>query len=353
MEHITIVDYRPEHQPAFEGLNRSWIEKYFRMEERDVFTLTKPDESILNPGGSILMALYDGTVAGTVALRKIDDETFELTKMAVDENFRRKGIAEALGQASLEKAARNGAKKVILFSHSSLEGAITLYLKLGFHHLLMEGSEYRRADVKMVKWLSEEPANNNISIIQANAIHAPAIAAIGKQAFADTFGPLFESREQLKQYLDRTYAIAKIAFGLRKSSNVFYLAVAGERPVGFIKLKKNCLNPQIPSLSQMELQKLYVLKEYHGGGAGAGLMKAAIELAAAEKMEHLWLDTHIGNARGIRFYEKHGFIIYGEHYFTIGTQTFQYHLMDLELDNTGNRPAILKTNEFSNLTSNL
>ena len=353
MEHITIVDYKPEHQPAFEGLNRSWIEKYFRMEERDVFTLTKPDESILNPGGYILMALYDGAVAGTVALRKVDDETFELTKMAVDENFRRRGIAEALGQASLERAACDGAKKVILFSHSSLEGAITLYLKLGFYHLLVEGSEYRRADVKMVKWLSEEPANNNISIMQANAIHAPAIAAIGKEAFADTFGPLFESSEQLKQYLDRTYAIPKIAFGLRKSSNVFYLAVAGEKPVGFIKLKKNCLNPQIPSLSQMELQKLYVLKEYHGSGAGAGLMKAAIELAAAEKMEHLWLDTHIGNARGIRFYEKHGFTIYGEHYFTIGRQTFQYHLMNLEFDNTGSRPAILKTDEFSNLTSNL
>lgn len=201
MEHITIVDYKPEHQPAFEGLNRSWIEKYFRMEDRDVLTLTKPNETILDSGGSILMALYDGVVAGTVALRKVDDETFELTKMAVDENFRRKGIAEALGHASVERAERDGAKKVILFSHSSLEGAITLYLKLGFHHLLMEGSEYRRADVKMVKWLAAEaePVNNSITIIQANAIHAPAIAAVGKQAFADTFGPLFESKEQLKQ----------------------------------------------------------------------------------------------------------------------------------------------------------
>jgi ribosomal protein S18 acetylase RimI-like enzyme len=353
MEHITIVDYKPEHQPVFEGLNRAWIEKYFRMEERDVQTLTKPEESILNPGGSILMALYNGVVAGTVALKKMDDTTFELTKMAVDENFRRKGIAEALGKASIERAQRDGAQRVILFSHSSLEGAITLYLKLGFHHLLMEGNEYRRADVKMVKWLIEEPANNNLSIIQANAVHAPAIAAVGKQAFADTFGPLFESKEQLQQYLDRTYAIAKLAFGLRKSSNVFYLAVAGEKPVGFVKLKKNCLNPQIPSLSQMELQKLYVLKEYHGSGAGAGLVKVAIELAKIEKTEHLWLDTHIGNARGIRFYEKHGFTIYGEHHFTIGTQTFQYHLMDLELGYEGNRPAILKTNQFSNISSNL
>lgn len=157
MEHITIVDYTPEHQPAFEGLNRSWIETYFRMEERDVFTLTKPDEAILNPGGYILMALYDGEVAGTVALRKVDDTTFELTKMAVDENFRRRGIAEALGKASIEKAEREGADRLILFSNSSLQGAITLYLKLGFYHLLVEASEYRRANVKMEKLLTGAP----------------------------------------------------------------------------------------------------------------------------------------------------------------------------------------------------
>src|SRR5215207_8937059 len=117
MEHITIVHYKPEHQPAFEGLNRQWIEKYFRMEDRDVFTLTQPHEAILNLGGAILMALYDGVVAGTVALRKIDEATFELTKMAVDENFRRKGIAEALGKASIEWAERERAERVILFSH--------------------------------------------------------------------------------------------------------------------------------------------------------------------------------------------------------------------------------------------
>jgi ribosomal protein S18 acetylase RimI-like enzyme len=74
-----------------------------------------------------------------------------------------------------------------------------------------------------------------------------------------------------------------------------------------------------------------VLKEFHGSGAGAGLMKVALELAKTEGVEHLWLDTHINNARGIRFYEKHGFKICGRHYFTIGTQTFEYHLMDIEL----------------------
>jgi ribosomal protein S18 acetylase RimI-like enzyme len=341
MENISIVNYKPEHQPMFEKLNRAWIEKYFYMEEGDVFALTNPQEAILKTGGAILMALYNGEVAGTVALIRIDYTTVKLAKMTVDENFRRKGIAEALGHASIERAAQMGAQRVILFSHSSLEPAITLYLKLGFRHMLPEKTEFRRANVKMEKWLMQpQPANNNIRIIQATPEHAPAIASIGKQSFSDTFGPLFASRQELKDYLDHTYAISKIAGSIGKSSNVFYLAVAGDMPVGFVKLKKNSLHHQIQSISQLELQKIYVLKEFHGSGAGAGLMNAALELAKEEDVEHLWLDTHIGNARGIHFYEKHGFKIVGRHHFTIGTQLFEYHLMDLEF--TGKPIAAFK-----------
>jgi len=331
MNNITIVEYLPEYQPVFERLNRAWIEKYFWMEEGDVYTLTSPQKDIIDQGGKILIALYDGVPAGTVALRRIDYATVKMAKMAVDEKFQRKGIAEALGKAFLEKAAHIGAQRVILFSHSSLEPAISLYLKLGFKHVLLKGADFKRANVKMEKWLINEPkAGKNISIIRATAEHAPAIAAIGKQSFGDTFGPLFVNKQELKEYLDHTYAISKIEHSISKESNVFYLAVAGEQPVGFVKLKKNSLHQQIQSLSQLELQKIYVLKEFHGSGAGAGLMKAALELAKAEEVEHLWLDTHIDNARGIRFYEKHGFKIYGRHYFTIGTQLFEYHLMDLE-----------------------
>src|SRR5687767_8696740 len=97
---IQIVDYRKEHQPYFEKFNRAWIEKYFWLEDLDRYVLTHPEEAIIQPGGAVFMALYDGVPAGTVALKKVNHETYEFTKMAVDEPFRRKGIAEALSHAS-------------------------------------------------------------------------------------------------------------------------------------------------------------------------------------------------------------------------------------------------------------
>ncbi len=151
MNEILIKEFRPEHQPHFEKLNRAWIEKFFEVEPLDAWVLTKPDEAILSKGGAILMAETEGQIAGTVALRKINDSTFEFTKMAVDDHFRRRGIAEKLSNAAFNKAKQLGASMVILYSHSSLAPAIALYEKLGFRHVQLEPGVYKRSDVKMEK----------------------------------------------------------------------------------------------------------------------------------------------------------------------------------------------------------
>ncbi len=161
MNAISIVDYNAHHQPYFEKFNRYWIEKYFVMEPIDEFVLTNPEEWLLKPGGAILMAEYEGKIAGTVALRKVDDVTYEFTKMAVDNTFQRKGIAEALSYASFKKAKELGADKVILYSNSILTPAIRLYEKLGFKHMPVGNTGYQRSDVKMEISVSEIISVNN------------------------------------------------------------------------------------------------------------------------------------------------------------------------------------------------
>ena len=149
MSLIKIVDYKPRHQPYFEKFNRAWIEELFEMESLDEWVLTNPEQAILEPGGAILMAEYDGVVAGTVGLRKLDEYTYEFTKMAVDSNYRRRGIAEAISFASFRKAKTLGAKKVILYSNTKTAAAVRLYEKIGFRHVKVENDVYKRANVKM------------------------------------------------------------------------------------------------------------------------------------------------------------------------------------------------------------
>ena len=161
MNPIRIIDYRPEHQPYFEKFNRAWIEELFEMEPVDEWVLMNPDKAILESGGAILMAEYDGVIAGTVGLRKVDEYSYEFTKMAVDERFRRKRIAEAISYASFKKAKALGAKRVILYSNTKNAGAVKLYEKIGFRHVPVENDVYKRANVKMVIDIDDAIRNAN------------------------------------------------------------------------------------------------------------------------------------------------------------------------------------------------
>ena len=149
MDKIEIVSYQPLHQPYFEAFNKAWIEKYFWLEDIDKYVLQHPEEAILAKGGAILMATCNGSVAGAVALKKVNEDVYELTKMAVDEQFRRKGIAEALSYAAFDKAKSVGVKKLVLYSQTTLVPAITMYRKLGFVEVPKEEGVYARADIKM------------------------------------------------------------------------------------------------------------------------------------------------------------------------------------------------------------
>lgn len=146
---IIITDYRSEHQPWFEKLNRAWIEEFFRMEDIDQSVLSNPEEYILKDGGKILMAYWNDEVAGTVALRKMKTGDFELTKMAVDPAFRGKGIGEALIHGLIDRAREMKLKSIILYSNTVLETAIRLYRRMGFIEIPLEPGVYERSNIKM------------------------------------------------------------------------------------------------------------------------------------------------------------------------------------------------------------
>lgn len=149
MSQLKIVKYQPHHQPVFDALNREWISEWFEVEPVDEWVLSNPDKAILEPGGVIIMAEWDGVAVGTVALRKAGEGCYEFTKMAVDKRYRRKGIAEALTMESFRQASVLGARKVILYSNTKNAAAILLYEKMGFQHLPVEPGVYARANVKM------------------------------------------------------------------------------------------------------------------------------------------------------------------------------------------------------------
>ena len=150
MESIKIISYTSQHQAEFERLNRTWIERYFKMEPLDEQILKMPNKYIIEAGGFILIAELDRNTVGTVALKKISTDTYEFTKMGIDVNYLRRGIAEKLSKKAIAVAREKGGKKLILFTNSALTPAINLYEKVGFKYVDLGKADYLRADVKMV-----------------------------------------------------------------------------------------------------------------------------------------------------------------------------------------------------------
>ena len=150
---VCILEYSTMHQPDFERLNRNWIEKYFWMEAVDHEVLGEPEEHIIHKGGSIFMAQFENEIVGTVALKFVETGVYEFTKMAVDEKYQGLKIGKQLAETAIQKAKEKKANKIILYSNTKLITAITLYRKLGFKEISVDGP-YKRSDIKMELMLS-------------------------------------------------------------------------------------------------------------------------------------------------------------------------------------------------------
>jgi ribosomal protein S18 acetylase RimI-like enzyme len=146
---IEIIPFTSNLAANFATLNKAWVQKYFVLEPLDEKMLADPEKFYINEGGFIYFASFNGEVAGTIALLKVTDSIFELSKMAVDEKFQGKRIGNVLVDYCLKEAKRLQLEKVILYSNTTLGPAIHLYEKYGFKEVPDFKSEYKRANIKM------------------------------------------------------------------------------------------------------------------------------------------------------------------------------------------------------------
>lgn len=152
---MEIISFTPEFAEDFKKLNLAWLEKYFWVEPHDEEVLGKPDKYIIGPGGQIFFVQDEDQILGTVALMKISEGVFELTKMAVTPAAQGKRIGQHLMGHTLDYAKKRGWKKLIIYSNRKLENAIHIYKKYGFQEIpIEENNPYARGDIKMELLLS-------------------------------------------------------------------------------------------------------------------------------------------------------------------------------------------------------
>ncbi len=152
---MEIIKFAPQYAKAFKDLNVAWLEKYFWVEPHDEEVLGQPEKYIISEGGNIFFVKEGNKVIGTVALMKIEEGVFELTKMAVSPEAQGKKIGQKLMEHTLRYAREQGWQTLVIYSNRKLENAIHIYRKYGFEEIPIESNNpYARGDIKMKLELS-------------------------------------------------------------------------------------------------------------------------------------------------------------------------------------------------------
>ena len=150
----TVVPYREDFRPAFEQLNRDWIESYFVLEDADRAVFADPAGAILGPGGQIFFVVEGDTVLGTCAVLRHGAGECEIAKMAVAPAARGRGLGDLLMEAAVDFARQIGARRVTIISNTVLAPALRLYRKHGFVEVPLESDgRYQRANIRLEREL--------------------------------------------------------------------------------------------------------------------------------------------------------------------------------------------------------
>ncbi|MDX8558203.1 GNAT family N-acetyltransferase [Elizabethkingia sp. HX CGY] len=148
---VDIIEFSEELSEPIKTLNYEWLEKYFRIEEGDVASLSDPQKHIIDKGGHIYYAKLNGEIVGTASLLKKSETVYELGKLAVSDKAQGHGIGTILIEHCLNIAKQKHITILILYSNTTLQSAIHLFRKYGFEEVELESGVYERANIKMEK----------------------------------------------------------------------------------------------------------------------------------------------------------------------------------------------------------
>ncbi|TKD59291.1 GNAT family N-acetyltransferase [Flavobacterium sp. ASW18X] len=154
---------------------------------------------------------------------------------------------------------------------------------------------------------------------------------IGKLTFAQTFSSE-NSEENMKEYLENAFSTEKLAAELTDQNTEFYFAELDKKIIGYLKINVGDSQTEIKDKNALEIERIYVLKEFHGKKVGQILYGKAIELAKENNVEYVWLGVWEQNPRAIRFYEKNGFKAFDKHIFRLGNDEQTDIMMKLKID---------------------
>lgn len=170
----------------------------------------------------------------------------------------------------------------------------------------------------------------NVEVKRVSPLDIDQLQKIGRDTFFETFAS-GNTEENMKKYLEEGFSVSKLEEELTDKNAEFYFAIIDDAVIGYLKVNFGQSQTELQDDSAVEIERIYVLKEFHGKNVGQVLYNKAIDLARDKKSNYVWLGVWEENPRAINFYKKNGFIEFDKHIFKLGEDEQTDIMMKLKL----------------------
>jgi len=157
----------------------------------------------------------------------------------------------------------------------------------------------------------------DVQIVKAELMNLEDLRTLGRKTFSDSFAS-GNTKENMQQYLDAEFSSEKLLREISDLDSEFYLARLENKLIGYLKVNFAGAQTELKENKGMEIERIYVLKEFQGKAVGQLLFLKALEMAKQKDVDYLWLGVWEKNTGAIRFYKKNGFVPFNTHIFKVG-----------------------------------
>lgn len=155
---------------------------------------------------------------------------------------------------------------------------------------------------------------------------------IGRKTFHETFSESNDD-ENMTKYLDEKFSSDKLTEEINNTDSEFYFATLENNVIGYLKVNFGESQTELKDDTALEIERIYVSKEFHGKKVGQLLYEKAIQIAKDKNVHYVWLGVWEENLRAINFYTKNGFVEFDKHIFKLGNDEQTDIMMRLKLIN--------------------
>jgi ribosomal protein S18 acetylase RimI-like enzyme len=170
----------------------------------------------------------------------------------------------------------------------------------------------------------------NITIRKVRLEDIDQLQKIGRQTFFETFSA-GNTEANMKKYLEEGFSTEKLTAELSDENAEFYFAELDNNVIGYLKLNFGKSQTELKDDKALEIERIYVLKEFYGKKVGQLLYEKAIQIARQADADYVWLGVWEENQRAINFYKKNGFVGFDKHIFKLGNDEQTDVMMKLPL----------------------